>query len=141
MKMLLAALSCLSLALAGCIATVQQWDDGGKVITGTGGAKTYIDGVEVWTEGTPPRKYSILFILNDERPAVLFYTASLKNDIARAVRQHGGDAAILLREPTQAPGHCQTGAVALDHGNVYGSGSPFAPGVQSSKVAIIKYAK
>lgn len=57
--------------LAGCATTEYKAYEGkGNVIDGKGGTKVVVDGMEIWDNGEPPRKFKILGI-DDQRPGGL----------------------------------------------------------------------
>ena len=69
------------LILAGCSTTdFQTWEGHDSVIEGHGGTKKIVDGMDVWTNGDPPRRFRILGIIDDERPGGLIPRAELKHD-------------------------------------------------------------
>lgn len=129
---------------AGCSSTdFQAWEGRNSVIEGRGGTKKIVDGVDVWTNGDPPRKFQILGIIEDERPGGIIARAELKHDIAKKARQHGGDAVILVSSSSQLAGYYSSSSVSTQF---YGrSAESFGSGVtvpitrRSSKFIVIKY--
>jgi hypothetical protein len=100
----------LALLLAGCATTTRtkRYYDGGCIHQGAGGAMETVDGVEIWSEGAPPRNYRILAMVEDERGAGWIPQATFHSTIAKAVKREHGDAAIILRENSR-----QTGSLSL----------------------------
>ena len=78
--------------LSACAATARfdAYEGDTTPRLGQGGAKTVVDGMEIWTRGEPPRRYRIVGYLEmDQSP----YTDTNKTAVARA-RQAGGDALV-----------------------------------------------
>ena len=75
------------------------------VQTGTGGAKITKDGVDFWTDGTPPRKYQILGFLTDTRQDKLLSGHAVgSSGLAKRVREAGGDALIVMGQDERNSG-------------------------------------
>lgn len=55
-----------------------------------------VDGIEIWSTGVPARKYRVLGIIHDVRRNEAWQINSYMNDIARATKKAGGDAAIII---------------------------------------------
>lgn len=73
--------------------------------TGTGGTSVAREGVEFWTNGTPPRRFEILGTLSDTRssgPAAHDSVGSAS--LARQVRALGGDGLILANRFVRGDG-------------------------------------
>ena len=107
------------------------------VQVGVGGAKVVKDGVDFWTEGTPPRKFQILGYLTDTRGDGRFSGHVVgSSGIAKRVSAAGGDAAIVLDQNTVSRG---IGAVAMPNGfggvNMYGR----AINKVSTTLAVVRY--
>ena len=85
--------------MTSCGATLfafRPFEGNGSLIEGKGGTKTVVDGMEIWDNGEPPRRFSILGYLEVKAQ----FGADL-NFLSRAVknaRQYGGDA-IIRRNP------------------------------------------
>jgi hypothetical protein len=129
---------------AGCTSTdFQAWEGRNSVVEGQGGTKKVVDGVEVWTNGDPPRRFRIIGIIDDERPGGIIPMAELKHDIAKKAREHGGDAVIVISSSSQLAGYYSAGTV---NAQVYGgSATSFGSATtipitrRTSKFAVIKY--
>jgi len=75
------------------------------VQTGTGGAKIVKDGVDFWTQGTPPRKFQVLgFIVDTRHDKLLSGHAIGSSGLAKRVRDAGGDALIMANQDQQTDG-------------------------------------
>ena len=77
-------------------AAYEGWD---KIQHGQGGDRKVVDGVDFWTQGSPPRRFQILGSITGERRRSGFIgavaTSGLESDVARRARDAGGDAVIL----------------------------------------------
>ena len=89
--------------LVGCASTEYQALESQAPITGQGvaGTRKVVDGVDIWTFGTPPRKYRVLGVINDTRGAGPVPVAGYYSGIAAKVKQYGGDAAIEVSSQRQ----------------------------------------
>ena len=154
----LALLAFAAFAL-GCASTQYKgYEDGGTLRIGAGGAKEIVDEVEIWSNGTPPRTYRVLGMVNDKRPKGIIPMAQYKPMIAAVVKKQGGDAAIILAEgdidagALYVPGASSTsyqGTARPMGGGAYqmsGTATTYSsPGYavavskQQSTIAIIKY--
>jgi hypothetical protein len=140
----LALLLAAVLILAGCSTTdFQTWEGHDSVIEGHGGTKKIVDGMDVWTNGDPPRRFRILGIIDDERPGGLIPRAELKHDIVKKAREHGGDAVILLSSSSQLAGYYTAStANAQFYGNSatgFGSTTTVPLTRRTSKFVVIRY--
>jgi hypothetical protein len=71
------------------------------VTEGEGGTKIQANNIDFWTTGSPPRRYRVLGVLSDSRPARGFASDPTKSRaLAERVRSAGGDAAIFLDAST-----------------------------------------
>jgi hypothetical protein len=132
------------LVLAGCTSTdFQPWEGKNSVIQGQGGTKKVVDGMDMWTNGDPPRRFRILGIIDDERPGGIIPRAELKHDIVKKARQHGGDAVILISSSSQLAGYYSAGTVNTNfYGTTatsFGSSTTIPITRRASKFAVIKY--
>ena len=106
MRMVLIALASIGVSTAA-MAGVQFsiYDGPNAVQTGTGGAKIVKNGVDFWTEGTPPRRYQVLGFLTDtRRDGALSRNAIGSSGLAKRVRAAGGDALIVANQSSEAAG-------------------------------------
>ena len=92
--------SLVLLFLCGSSLSVAQefaaWEGKQVVKVGEGGARKVINGIDFWTEGTPPKPYVLVGYLLDTRHESGIYgmmrMASLEGSIANKAKQAGGDA-------------------------------------------------
>lgn len=133
--------------LAGCtyVSTEYKAFEGAQegVIDGTGGAKVVVDGMEIWDDGEPPRKFKVIGFIDDTRPTRAGWVrmSSLRDDIVEKAREAEGDAVIKLNAQSQLTKFYSASGATV---NVPGSyvQSIYRPGEKSvSKYAVIKYVK
>ena len=140
---LLILLTLSLLILIGCASTQYTEFEGGKVKEGSGGAKKVVDGVDIWTRGTPPRKYQIIGVVNDWSSAAA--SGGVFKRLAKQVKAKGGDAAITMGSQAVYQGSYTTGnATASSYGNsAYASGysNTYDTYSYDSEYAVIKYVK
>ena len=122
----LASLTLLAatLFLAGCLATTtfKAFDDGGAHYVGKGGAREVVDGVEIWSDGSPPRTYRVIGLIEDTRRNAAIPMASFKKDVAEAIRANGGAAGIILTKGVQQLGTYTTPTTT--NTRVFGTATP-----------------
>ena len=128
----------------GCTSTdYQAWEGRNSVIEGRGGTKKVVDGVDVWTNGDPPRKFRLLGIIDDERPGGIIPMAEMKHDIAKKAGEHGGDAVIIISSSSQLAGYYTAANVSTQvygaSATSYGSSTTIPLTRHTSKYAVIKY--
>ena len=84
-----------------------------SVQTGTGGAKITKDGIDFWTDGTPPRKYQVLGFITDSRSdKALSGHAIGSGGLAKRVHEAGGDALIVVDQSKENAG--MVGSIRLN---------------------------
>lgn len=132
------------LILTSCSTTdFQTWEGRDSVVEGRGGTKKVVDGMDVWTNGDPPRRFRIVGIIDDERPGGIIPMAQLKHTIVKKARERGGDAVILVSSSSQLAGYyTATTANAQFYGNTatgFGSSTTVPLTRRTSKFVVIKY--
>ncbi|MDP3483578.1 MAG: hypothetical protein Q8S05_09760, partial [Sulfuricella sp.] len=114
-----------------------------NLFEGKGGTKIVVDGMELWDNGEPPRKFKVLGIIDDERPRGLIPMTQLRSDMVGKARAAGGDAIIQLGSQSQIAGYYTNGsASAYGYGNsatAYGSSTTIPVRRNVAKFAVIKY--
>lgn len=146
MKARIAMCAVLLLGLSGCASTEYKSYVGKNtnVIEGRGGTRVVVDGMEIWDNGSPPRKFTILGIIDDSRPDALVPMAQMRGDIVQKARLAGGDAVVLMNNQSEITGYSNFGGSQVA-GNRRGA-SAFAAAfstankVNHSRFAVIKYA-
>ena len=87
----------VSVISMGC-ATVDYQPYEGKttVYEGTGGNKLTVDGIEFWSNGTPPRKFEVIGSVTSEVGSGYGDEGIIRSAVATEVKSKGGNAAIQL---------------------------------------------
>ncbi len=87
----------LAAVLAGC-ATVnyQPYEGKNNLYEGEGGSKVTKDGIDFWANGAPPRKYTIIGVVDAEIGEGLGDNDILRSAVASEVKKQGGHAAIQM---------------------------------------------
>ena len=128
----------------GCANTeYKPFESKQTVFEGKGGTKIVVDGIDIWDNGDPPRKFKVLGIIDDKRGGGRLPMSSLRSDIARKAREAGGEAVIQLNSQSQIAGYYSSGsASAHSYGNsatAYGSSIAMPVRRNVSKFMVIKY--
>ncbi len=112
MKQLLLIL--IAAILVGCAtANFQPYEGRNNLYEGDGGTKDVVEGIEIWANGTPPRKYSILGVVTSEIGAGFRSQDLIHAAVAKVARERGGDAAIQINDNTSFAGVIRTRQVSL----------------------------
>ncbi len=155
--MQLLSLLAIVMIFSGCASTNYTDWEGSPIYQGHGGAKKVINGIDLWTDGTPLRTFRIIGVINDERNKAVIPMANFHSDIANLAKKRGGDAAIIVGSsvenvatyftPVTTTG-VQTGTIQTYGNTGYYSGSSSytssghtAVNVrrQTAKIVVIKY--
>jgi hypothetical protein len=76
--------------VAGCATTqYKPYEAEDNVFEGKGGTKVVVDGMEIWDNGDPPRKFRILGIIDDQRPGGIIPMSALHSDMVKKAREAG----------------------------------------------------
>src|SRR5258706_10632324 len=89
----------LMTSCGGTLFAFRPFEGNGSLIEGKGGTKTVVDGMEIWDNGEPPRRFSILGHLEVKAQFgadLDFLSRAVKN-----ARQYGGDA--LIKQKPRTP--------------------------------------
>jgi hypothetical protein len=138
MKQLLFA--CLVATLAAPASAGVQFStyEGPQAVqTGTGGAKISKDGIDFWTDGTPPRRFQILGFLTDTRGDGSFSGNAIgSSGLAKRVRAAGGDALVIIDQNTRPEG-----SVGMLRPNGFGGVQHISRAVNTvtTKFAVVRY--
>lgn len=130
--------------LVGCATTEYKAFEGkGNVIDGAGGTKIVVDGMEIWDNGEPPRKFKVLGIIADERPGGLIPMAQLRGDMVKKAREASGDAIIQINSQSNIAGYYTSGSASgYSYGNstkLHGSATTTAIRRNTAQFAVIKF--
>lgn len=139
----LAAVAAIAI-VAGCANTeYKAFEAKNNMFEGKGGTKVVVDGMEIWDNGDPPRKFKVLGIIDDERPGGLIPMSQLRGDMVKKAREAGGDAVVQLSSQSQIAGYYTSGsASAYSSGSsvtAYGSSTTMPVRRNTAKFAVIKY--
>ena len=143
-SIMIAALTTASL-LAGCASVTEYKAFEGVregIVEGRGGAKVISDGIEIWDDGEPPRKFKIIGFIDDKYGADWIFTRSHRGDIVKKAREAGGDAVVKVNTQSQLDGFYSAGGASATVYGVYARPSNYGSDQNSiSKYAVIKYIK
>jgi len=86
------------LGLASCATTTFTAlpPQGDGIYQGRGGTKSVLDGMDIWSDGDPPRRYRVLGLIEDQRPREAKSVSQLGADVVSKARAVGGQALIQL---------------------------------------------
>jgi hypothetical protein len=106
-KILRASLIVLPLILVtSCSSTKFTEYEDGKTMQGTGGAVRIVDGIEIWTDGSPFRKFKVIGVISHSAGphprgliGMMMPSSSSPSDsqLAKAAKAHGGDAVVIVQ--------------------------------------------
>lgn len=121
----LTAVFALCLLAAGCASTNYSAFEGGRVVEGTGGTKKTVEGIDIWNNGSPPRKFKVIGIIDDVRRQSLIGMAGYEGTLVKNAREAGGDAIIFLDSRSDLVGYHHSGesGTARTTGSAYGYGN------------------
>ena len=118
---------------------------------GQGGDMKTVDGVDFWLDGSPPHRFQVLGVLEDERLKTgligLLRMSGLERDMARLAHQAGGDAIILtdarddLKAVVGSSYGSSYGDVYGNQFNAWGSATSITSPIESrrSRYVVVKY--
>ena len=113
MKTFLAFLLVIAISISGCATTeYKSFEAKDNMFDGKGGTKIVVDGMEMWDNGDPPRKFKVLGIIDDQRPGGLIPMSQLRSDMVKKAREAGGDAVVQLSNQSQIAGYQTSGSAA-----------------------------
>lgn len=126
--------------LAGCASTTYKEFIGGGVVTGAGGTRESVDGMDVWENGAPPRPFRVIGVIDDVRGGGRVHQWGRMGDIVKVARAAGGDAVIVYADASEVSGYVSSGsAVTAGAGTTTGSAVAIPISSRQSKIAVIKY--
>jgi hypothetical protein len=86
-----------------------------SIFVGQGGTKVVVDGMEIWDNGDPPRKFKVLGYIDDERRGGL-PMLQFRADMVKKARGVGGDAIVQLTSRSQITSYYNTDTFTKDAG-------------------------
>jgi hypothetical protein len=120
-------IAALALLLAGCSSTQYFPYQGSGQLVGNGGATLRMNGVDLWINGSPPRKFYIVGYIEDMRPGGPGPMSMRNYRLTQKAHEAGGDGVLVLSDRSQyvgtySMGNAFTTANASFYGNsLYGS--------------------
>lgn len=106
---------------------------------GAGGEMEVVEGIEVWTNGTPPRRFELLGYLEDKRHETgligKIRMAGLLKAVAKAAKAEGADGVILVGQSGEIVG---SAGIATVNGGV-GTVSTAPIRKHRSRFAVFRY--
>jgi hypothetical protein len=109
-KPIMAAL--LAVIVVSCENTKFTEYRGPSIVQGKGGTVRVVKGVEFWENGEPDKKFKILGVIDDSSGNGPFSRSGDSDSaIAKAAREHGGDAVILEGRTREVSGVGKNGRV------------------------------
>ena len=114
-------------------------------VGGEGGTRKTVDGIDFWSNGSPPRKFILIGYIYDRRHKTGLWGAiamdNLFSDISEVVKREGGDGVIVLSAQTEDVGTVSNGTVFTPPagGNTWGVATTARVQKQITRCAVIKY--
>jgi hypothetical protein len=144
MKLLRVCALVIAVAVSACASTqFKSFEGRSNIVEGQGGTKVVVDGMDVWDNGDPPRRFQLLGIIEDERPGGILPMSQLRSDMVKKAREVGGTALIQIRSESQIMGYQSTGsATGTSFGNttrISGTSNSIALRKNAAAFAVIKY--
>ena len=135
--------------LGGCASVTTEYKtfEGVRagIVEGKGGAKVVVDGMEIWDDGEPPRKFKILGFIDETRKAdwmSIWLPSSHPGDIVKKARVAGGDAVIKVNTQSQLDDFYMAAGASANFYDLHVRSANYDSGEkQMSKYAVIKYVK
>lgn len=136
---------CLACLVSACATTnFLPYEGQSEPLQGRGGTKQIIEGMEVWSNGEPPRKFKVIGVIEDTRPSGPLPMSSLATDVVAKARESGGDAVIKQSSQSQVTGYVTNGSASVygssNHARAYGTATTIPVGKNHAKFLVIKYA-
>lgn len=94
----------MSVGFISCSTTKFTTYRGAGLVQGKGGTVRTVEGVDFWENGDPDRKYKVIGVIEDSRGDGLISRWGKDSDIARKVRESGGDAIVFIGEDRKLRG-------------------------------------
>jgi hypothetical protein len=128
----------------GCATTeYKTFEARDNLYEGKGGTKVIVDGMEIWDNGDPPRRFRVMGIIDDQRPGAIIPMAQLRGDMVKKAREAGGDAVVQLGNQSQIAGYYTTGSASVSSygttANAYGTSTTVPMRRNFAKFAVIKF--
>lgn len=134
------ALGLLASGAAEAKSRFQPYEGADSIMEGKGGTRITKHGIDYWNNGMPPRRFKVLGLIEDKRGiGALAGDAIGSKSVAKAAKAAGGDAVVFLSSSARVTGSVSGGQASAYGNQAYGSGWSAPVGVQTAKLAVIKY--
>jgi|SRR5450759_5273467 len=145
------------LCVVSCSSTQYSDYQGSETLQGRGGAVRTVDGVEIWSNGSPNRKFKIIGVIEDTQRDTMngnglltgpmqqpMQSSARDSHLAKQTKLHGGDAVIIVQQGQTLNGYAVSGGGTYnDNGASYGTmnfhGNASARYSHLTKAFVIKY--
>jgi len=112
----------LALFSVGCSSTQYFPYSGSGQFVGNGGAALRMNGVDLWINGSPPRKFYVVGYIEDVRPGGPGPMSMRNYRLTEKAHAAGGDAVLVLSDQSQYVGTFSSGnAFTTVNASVYGN--------------------
>ncbi len=133
-----------AVAVSACANTeFKQYEGRNNIVEGRGGTKSIVDGMEIWEDGDPPRRFEVVGLIKDDRPDGIIPMMRFKSDIVKKAKLAGGQALVQIRNQSQIVGYHTSGAATANANggliNIDGSSNTRVIRNNTSTFAVIKY--
>ena len=116
---------------------------GDGIYQGKGGTKSVVDGMDIWSDGDPPRRYRVLGFVEDQRPGEAKSVSRLGADVVSKARAVGGQALIQITSRSDVVGVQDVDpSTGTTHGNTAaapGSTTPVSVRRITTRLFVIQY--
>jgi hypothetical protein len=123
MKKIFLSLTALAMLFsAGCSSTQYFPYQGSGQLVGSGGAALRMNGVDLWINGSPPRKFYVVGYIEDVRPGGPGPMSMRNYRLTEKAHAAGGDGVLVLSDRSQYVGTFSSGnAFTTANASVYGN--------------------
>ncbi|WP_066735707.1 hypothetical protein [Cupriavidus sp. D384] len=137
MKSLIVGAVLVSTLGACAMVDYEKYEGQQLVREGTGGTKSTVDGIDVWSYGAPPRRYEILGVVTVSVPSGPVAQHRITSNAAEKAKEMGGSAAINI--DTLDTGTMTSVASAFGSNGSYATGTSMSIGNAKGRYLVIKY--
>jgi hypothetical protein len=144
------------LFIASCSSTQFTEYRSNEIIQGQGGAVRTVNGVEIWSDGIPDRKFKIIGVIDDSQRDVInngvlsgmmqqsMESSARDSDLVNQTKLHGGNAVVVVQQGQILNGYVVSGnGMYQNNGNgggmVYFNGDESARYSHLTKALVINY--
>lgn len=99
-------------ATTGCAQVdYQPYEGRDATVEGQGGTRRTAAGIDIWSNGAPPRRYKVLGVASVELGEGIGHQTMVDSALVSQVRKAGGDAAILVGSDRSVSGIAPAGTM------------------------------